>query len=76
MVERGRWMKPKVQYIDRKLHYVTTMIYKMSSIVFKCAYYNEVRRKYIKRYYNRHPSMYKFIPGINEHKKEETHFAS
>ena len=59
MVERGRWIKPKVQYIDRKCTLCNDNdIQDEYHIVLKCAYYNEVRRKYIKPY--RHPSMYKF----------------
>ena len=52
MVERGRWMKPKVQYIDRKCTLCNDSdIQDEYHIVLKCAYYNEVRRKYIKPYY-------------------------
>ena len=52
MVERGRWMKPKVQYIDRKCTLCNDNdIQDEHHIVLKCAYYmyNEVRRKYNKR---------------------------
>ena len=58
MVERGRWIKPKVQYIDRKCTLCNgNDIQDECHIVLKCAYYNEVRRTYIKSYYYRHPSM-------------------
>ena len=40
-------------------------------IVLKCAYYNEVRRKYIKPYYHRHPSMYKFQELMNKSNKRD-----
>ena len=40
-------------------------------IVLKCAYYNEVRRKYIKPYYHRHPSMYKFQELMNRSNKRD-----
>ena len=40
-------------------------------IVLKCAYYNRVRRKYIKPYYHRHPSMYKFQEIMNKSNKRD-----
>ena len=47
MVERGRWMKPKVQYIDRKYTLCNDNdIQDEYHIVLKCAYYNEVSRVY------------------------------
>ena len=73
MVERGRWMKPKVQYIDRKCTLCNENdIQDEYHIVLKCAYYNEVRRKYIKPYYHRHPSMYKFQELMNKSNKRDT----
>ena len=46
MVERGRWMKPKVQYIDRKCTLRNDNdIQDEYHIVLKCEYYNEVRRQ-------------------------------
>ena len=72
MVERGRWMKPKVQYIDRKCTLRNDNdIQDEYHIVLKCAYYNEVRRKYIKPYYHRHPSMYKFQELMNKSNKRD-----
>ena len=72
MVERGRWMKPKVQYIDRKCTLCNDNdIQDEYHIVLKCAYYNEVRRKYIKPYYHRHPSMYKFQELMNKSNKRD-----
>ena len=59
-------MNPKVQYIDRKCTLCNDNdIQDEYHIVLKCAYYNEVRRKYIKPYYHRHPSMYKFQELMN-----------
>ena len=73
MVESGRWMKPKVQYIDRKCTLCNDNgIQDEYHIMLKCAYYNEVRRKYIKPYYHRHPSMYKFQELINKSNKRDT----
>ena len=70
MVERGRWMKPKVQYNDRKCTLCNDNdIQDEYHIVLKCAYYNEVRRKYIKPYYHRHPSMYKFQELMNKSRR-------
>ena len=72
MVERGRWMNPKVQYIDRKCTLCNDNdIQDEYHIVLKCAYYNEVRRKYIKPYYHRHPSMYKFQELMNRSNKRD-----
>ena len=73
MVERGRWMKPKVQYIDRKCTSCNDNdIQDEYHIVLKCTYYNEVRRKYIKQYYHLHPSMYKFQELMNKSNKRDT----
>ena len=58
MVERERWTKPKVQYHN--------------ALNLKCAYYNEVRRKYIKpNNVIRHPSMYKFQELMNKSNKRD-----
>ena len=65
-------MKPKVQYIDRKCTlYKDSDIQDEYHIVLKCAYYNEVRRKYIKSYYYRHPSTYKFQELMNTSNKRD-----
>ena len=72
MVSRGRWMKPKVQYIDIKCTLCNDNdIQDEYHIVLKCAYYNEVGRKYIKPYYHRHPSMYKFQELMNKSNKRD-----
>ena len=43
MVQRGRWMKPKAQYIDRKCTLCNDNdIQDEYHIALKCAYYNEV----------------------------------
>ena len=66
-------MKPKVQYIDRKYALCNDNdIQDKYYIVLKCAYYNKVRRKYIKPYYHRHPSMYKFQELMNKCNKRDT----
>ena len=41
-------------------------------IALKCAYYNELRRTYIKPYYHRHHSMYTFQELLNKSKKRDT----
>ena len=41
-------------------------------IVLKCVYYNEIRRKFIKPYYHRHPNMYKFQELMNKSNKRDT----
>ena len=73
MIERGRWMKPKVQYIDRKCTLCNDNdIQNEYHIVLKCAYYNKVRKKYIRPYYHRHHSMCKFQELINKNNKRDT----
>ena len=60
------------QYIDRKCTLCNDNdIQDEYHIVLKCAYYNEVRRKYIKPYYHRHPSMYKFQELMNKSNKRD-----
>ena len=66
-------MKPKIQYIDRKCTLCNDNdIQDEYHIVLKCAYYNEVGKKYIKLYYHRFPSMYKFQELMSKSNKRDT----
>ena len=62
MVERGRWIKPKIQYNDRKCRLcnnndIQDGYHITCTCMLRCTYHNEIRRKTIKWYYHRHPSM-------------------
>ena len=72
MVERGRWMKSKVQYIYRKCMNDINIQDEYHIVLKKCAYYNEVRRKYIKPCYHRHSNIYKFQELMNKINKRDT----
>ena len=66
MVERGRWSKPKIDYIDRK--YVLCMkndIQDEYHILMICPYLKKLRHKYINHHYYMGPSMFKFQELLN-----------
>ena len=66
MVERGRWMNPKVVYEERKYSLCNNRDiedeYHVSMI---CSFFKHVRTKYIKPYYYQRPSMQKFVELLN-----------
>ena len=40
-------------------------------VIIACPIYNDIHRKYLKPYYIRHTSMFKFISAIQSGKKQE-----
>ncbi len=72
MVERGRWLKPKVQYEDRLCTLCNEHdIQDEYHIMMKCAYFTAIRTKYIKKYYYVRPSMYKYLQLMNTNNSRE-----
>lgn len=72
MVERGRWAKPKIQYVDRKCTLCTSNdIQDEYHMLIQCPQFKDEREKYIKRYYYVRPSMYKFVQLVNSSNKKE-----
>ena len=66
LVERGRWLKPKIQYTDRKCTLCnTTDIEDEYHIVMICENFKTLRRTYLKKYYYNRPSMHKFVELMN-----------
>ena len=71
-MERGRWKSLKLDYELRKCtlcdsgdiedEYHVTLI---------CEQFVDIRKKYIKRYYHRRPSMAKFVELINTNSGQE-----
>ena len=62
MVEKGRWIKPKISYCDR----LCTLCYKHDiqdkyHALMICPRYETLRKTYLKPYYYKRPSVYKFI---------------
>ncbi len=72
LVERGRWTKPKINYEDRKCTFCNSgEIDDEYHLVMTCDFFKDLRRKYIKPYYYRHPSMYKCIELFNNTNRRE-----
>ena len=62
LVERGRWLKPKLPYIDRKCTLCNIPdIQDEYHVTLCCVYYKELRKKYMKPYYYKRPSMNKSV---------------
>ena len=71
-VERGRWSKPKVEYIER----LCTLcdqgdIEDEYHILMTCPHYLDLRVKFIKKQYYVRPSMHKFQKLLNTTCKRE-----
>ena len=72
MVERGRWSKPKIEYIDRKcILCIKNDIQDEYHILMICPYFKELRHKYINKHYYIRPSMFKFQELLNTVNKQE-----
>ena len=66
LVERGRWVKPKVPYNERRCTLCNNPdVQDEFHITLCCAKFNSLREKYIKPYYYRRPSMQKFVELMN-----------
>ena len=66
LVERGRWVKPKVPYNERRCTLCNNPdVQDEFHITLCCAKFNSLREKYIKPYYYRRPSMHKFGKLMN-----------
>ena len=74
MVERGRWMKPKIEFSDRICILCDDHdIQDEYHIVLRCAFFHTQRTKYINKHYYVRPSMYKFVNLMNSTKKREVY---
>ena len=74
LAERSRWLKPKLPYIDRKCTLCNILdIQDEYHVTLCCVYFKELRRKYIKPYYYKKPSMNKFVELMKTRNKREIH---
>ena len=74
LVERGRWIKPKVSYNERKCTLCNySDIQDEFHITLCCVKFKLLREKYIKPYYYRRPSMQKFVQLMNTDNRRELH---
>ena len=72
LVERGRWVKPKVQYIERRCTLCNNPdVQDEFHITLYCAKFDSLIEKYIKPYYYRRPSMLKFIELMSTENKRD-----
>lgn len=61
MIERGRWVKPKIEYSERLCNLCNDRdIQDEYHIILKCDNFNTLRKKFIDKYYYNKPSMFKF----------------
>ena len=72
LVERGRWLKPKINYCDR----LCTLCHKHDiqdeyHVLMICCRYETLRKTFLKPYYYKRPSVYKFIQLMNTVNKRE-----
>ena len=72
LVESGRWVKPKINYCDR----LYTLCHKHDiqdeyHALMICSRYETLRKTYLKPYYYKRPSVYKFIQLMNTVNKRE-----
>ena len=72
LVERGRWLKPKIEYGNR----LCTLCSKIDiqdeyHVLMVCPHYTILRKKYIKAYYYERLSMYKFIQLMKSDNKRD-----
>ena len=74
LVERGRWVKPKVPYNERRCTLCNNPdVQDEFHITLCCAKFNSLREKYIKPYYYRRPSMHKFVELMNTESRRDLH---
>ena len=72
LVERGRWMKPKLQYEMRKCTLCDSEdIEDECHVTLVCQQFKDLKTKYIKKFYYTRPSMLKFIKFIVDTKREQ-----
>ena len=73
LVERGRWLKPKIEYGNR----LCTLCSKIDiqdeyHVLMVCPHFTILRKKYIKAYYYERSSMYKFIQLMKSDNKRSS----
>ena len=74
LVERGRWIKPKVENNERRCTLCSySDIQDEFHITLCCVKFKSLREKYIKPYYYRRPSMQKFVELMNTDNRRELH---
>ena len=74
LVERGRWIKPKVAYNERRCTLCNySDIQDEFHITLCCVKFKSLREKYIKPYYYRRPSMQKFVELMNTDNRRDLH---
>jgi len=65
-IESGRWRKPESVPFDQRVCSLCNVLEDEFHFVLKCEKYNELRSRYIKKFYWKHPSMDKFIHLLKE----------
>jgi len=65
-IESGRWRKPESVPFDQRVCSLCNVLEDEFHFVLKCEKYNELRSRYIKKYYWNHPSMEKFIQLLKD----------
>ena len=74
LVERGRWVKPKVPYNERRCTlYNNPDVQDEFHITLCCAKFDSLRVKYMKPYYYRRPSMLNFVELMSTENRRDLH---
>ena len=63
-VESGRWRKPNSVPFDERVCSLCNVLEDEFHFVLQCRKFSDIRPLYIKKYYWRHPSMFKFLELI------------
>ena len=72
LVERGRWVKPKVPYNERRCTLCNNPdVQDEFHITLCCVKFNSLREKYIKPYYYRRPCMLKCVELMNTENRRD-----
>ena len=70
-VECGRWRKPVSVPINERLCTLCGVLEDEYHFVIECRLYTQLRKKYIKEYFWKHPSVLKFTQLITSNRKSE-----
>ena len=72
LVERGRWLKPKIEYGNRLCTLCSKIAIQVEyHVLMVCPHYTILRKKYVKAYYYERSSMYKFIQLMKSDNKRD-----
>ena len=63
-IEAGRWHRPQSIPLNERKYIICNNVEDEFHFILECTKYNEIRRKYIKKYFWQRPNISKFIELI------------